>query len=184
MDQTELRLLMIEDNPGDVRLCREILRESQLASFLFDQAGSLEEGKKMVRGQRYDLIVVDLNLPDSEGLETFREIQAAAQDSPIVILSGRNDQALAMDAMKSGAQDYLLKDELTPYLVTRSFQYAIERSQLTQKLASLSITDDLSGLLNRRGFFTLGEQQIKLACRSGNPMTMFFVDIDDMKSHQ
>ncbi len=182
MERTELQLLLIEDNPGDIRLCREILRESATTSWSIDQAGSLEEGKKKIREQDYDLIVLDLNLPDSEGLVTFKDIQASAQDTPVVILSGRNDHDLALEAMKSGAQDYLLKDEITPGLVVRSFQYAVERSQLIQKLSSQSFTDELSGLLNRRGFFTLGEQQVKLTRRSGNPMTMFFIDIDDMKT--
>ena len=181
MKKSKLQILIVDDNPGDIRLCREMLQESNTVSWKVEEAHDLAVGRKKAAKTQFDLIVLDLNLPDSEGINTFYEIRSSANHTPIVILSGRADQALALDAVQEGAEDYLNKDQLTPSLVSRSFQYAIERSLLKQQLQLLSITDELSGLLNRRGFLTLAEQQIKLAKRSRNPLTLFFIDIDNMK---
>jgi len=179
MKTSNLKILIVDDNPGDIRLCREMLEESNTVSWKVEEAHDMAGGKKKAAKTQFDLIVLDLNLPDSEGIHTFQEIRSSAKHTPIVILSGRADQALA--AVQDGAEDYLNKDQLTPSLLSRAFQYAIERSRLKQQLQSLSITDELSGLLNRQGFLTMAEQQIKLAKRSLNPMTLFFIDIDHMK---
>lgn len=180
--KAKIKLLLIEDNPGDVQLCRELLKNSNSVSWELDTASTLEGGKELAAEGFFDLIVLDLNLPDSKGLETFRDLFSSGNDIPVVILSGSDDQALALEAVQLGAQDYLLKDQLTSQLAARSFQYAVERSQLSRQLAALSITDDLSGLMNRRGFFSLAEQQIKLARRLRKPMALFFLDIDDLKA--
>ncbi len=178
----EIHLLLLEDNPGDLRLCREMLKSVNTVSWQLEHAASLADARLALSDRTFDLIVLDLNLPDSQGLDTFRELSKLAPQIPVVIMSGLADQAQAIDAVQLGAQDYLIKDDLTPDLLSRALRYALERHQLSHKMETLTITDDLSGLLNRRGFFSLAEQQIKLACRSKQEMSLFFMDIDDMKS--
>jgi len=178
----DIRLLLLEDNPGDLQLCREMLKSANTTSWQLEHAASLADARLTLTDQTFDLIVLNLNLPDSQGLDTFQEVSKLAPQIPIVIMSGFADQAQALDAVQQGAQDYLIKDDLTPDLLSRALRYAVERHQLSHQVETLAVTDVLSGLLNRRGFFSLAEQQIKLAFRSKKEMSLFFMDIDDMKS--
>ncbi len=125
---------------------------------------------------------MDLDLPDSEDLGTFERAYAFAPDVPIVVLTGMEDEEMALDMVKSGAQDYLVKGEVGPDLLLRSIRYAVERHHLTSALRSLSLIDDLTGLYNRRGFSDLGEQHLKLARRTARAVLLVYVDVDDLKT--
>ena len=103
------RILLVEDNPGDARLIREMLAEAEGASFEIDWAPQLAAGlEKLGRGE-IDLVLLDLGLPDSRGLDTFVKAYAQAPQIPFVVLTGLDDQTLALSAVREGAQDYLVK---------------------------------------------------------------------------
>lgn len=133
MSDASNRVLLIEDNPGDADLVRLRLVESNpmvdvsCVSRLSDGIASLKE-------QPPSLILLDLNLPDSRGAETFRKILEQAPDVPVVILSGQDDQALAVKALHQGAQDYLVKGGVTSAQLDRAMRYAIERQALQRSL--------------------------------------------------
>lgn len=131
--------LLIEDNPGDARLIREMLRDtgSQSASIDLSVADRLAAGLEQLNHRRLDLVLLDLTLPDSTGLETFERVHTAAPDVPVVVLSGLDDEAVAIRAVHQGAQDYLVKGQVDGGTIVRSMRYAIERQRLEAARAEL-----------------------------------------------
>jgi predicted DNA binding protein len=143
----QLDFLLIEDNPGDVRLIEEMLRGSETLVQRFDlgerftgdiqihHEETLESGLDRLSEGIIDVILLDLGLPDSTGLETLTAVSDATDFIPIVVLTGLNDQAMGIKAIQQGAQDYLVKDEVTSDLLARSVHYAIERNRQERERA-------------------------------------------------
>jgi CheY-like chemotaxis protein len=134
-----LRVLLVEDNPGDARLMQEVLSEgsptsSHLPQIELEVATSLAQACSRLTDE-VDAVLLDLNLPDSNGLETFARAREAAPRVPFVILSGLEDQNVALTAVQQGAQDYLVKGKVSPDLVQRSLRYAIARHQAESEAA-------------------------------------------------
>ena len=128
-----------------------------------------------------DLILLDLTLPDSRGLDTLRRLRERFAFVPVVLLTASEDPEIEASALSAGAQDFLGKDELTPRMLRRVVRYAIERHRAQVELVKLSTRDDLTGLLNRRGFFMSAQPMTRLAERSGRPFVVFFADLDGLK---
>lgn len=125
-------MLLIEDNPGDARLVRELLGETRGRSFELEWAESLGAGLEHLAAERFDVILLDLELSDSLGLETLAATQEAAPAVPVIVMTSLDDEDLAATAVRNGAQDYLVKGMVEPNLLSRSILYAIERKQLFQ----------------------------------------------------
>jgi signal transduction histidine kinase/HPt (histidine-containing phosphotransfer) domain-containing protein len=123
-----IKVLLIEDNPAEAELIREYLSTVKDASFEVAWADRLATGVARL-GEGIDVVLLDLTLPDSNGLETFLRTRTAAPSLPVVVLSGLSDESLAVEAVHHGAQDYLVKGEVNSNLLTRSLRYAIERMQ-------------------------------------------------------
>ena len=124
------RVLLIEDNPGDARLIRELLSAEERASFFLEHADRLSAGLARLAQGNIDVILLDLSLPDSHGLESINKIYSQVPKLPIVVLSGLSDEAVAINAVQEGAQDYLVKGSVNSALLVRSLRYAIERQHL------------------------------------------------------
>jgi two-component system cell cycle sensor histidine kinase/response regulator CckA len=124
-----MHVLLIEDNEDDAYLIRETLVESKDGGFELVWVGSLGQGLQKLGSDRFDVVLLDLSLPDSSGLETFDKVQSYKKDLPIVVLTGLDDEAKAGQAVRKGAQDYLVKGRLDKYLLSRAIRYAIERKQ-------------------------------------------------------
>ncbi|SDK00472.1 bacterio-opsin activator domain-containing protein [Natronorubrum texcoconense] len=136
-----LEVLLIEDNPGDARLIQEMLRGTEeLAQRVSpdESAGRtpeitretrLEDGLETLEELDTDVVLLDLNLPDSEGLQTLESVHAATAETPIVVLTGVRDQQVGVQAIQRGAQDFLVKDEVTSELLVRTIHHAIERAR-------------------------------------------------------
>ena len=129
-----IKLLLIEDNPGDARLMKEMLTDGMDSPFTVEFASCLAEGLEQLDKANFDVIILDLMLPDSYGLETFMKVNEKAPRSPIVVTSGLNDEALAVNAVQRGAQDYLVKGHADSGAMRRSLRYAIERKQIQENL--------------------------------------------------
>lgn len=131
-----LNILIVEDNPADLRLIQEILLESNASSrskslFEFVHAGTLKKALHILTEMTFDLILLDLTLPDSQGFNTFSTLHDTVTEIPIVILSGLANETLAVEAVKQGAQDYLLKNDMFhDGVLLRSLRYALERHRL------------------------------------------------------
>ncbi len=127
------RLLLFEDNPLDALYFCETLSNTEYTKFEVEVVPTLHEGVKLLAtGGEYHLLVVDLSLPDSDGLETFERVTFAAPKLPVVILSGLDDREMAMKAVQFGAQDYLVKGDFQSYNLEKSLSFAIERRRLQE----------------------------------------------------
>ncbi len=130
MNRNPIHVLIVEDNLADSRLVREMLAESEDEPFAFQSAERLSEALELLTHGAADLILLDLSLPDSQGLETFHRVRVAAPDVPVVLLTGRDDHALALQVLRLGAQDYLVKGQADAKALGRAIRYAIERQRL------------------------------------------------------
>ena len=129
-----IRALLIEDNPGDARLIEVMLMEADAESFAVRHVERLEDGLRELSGGNVDVVLSDLSLPDSHGLDTFLRLHARAPHVPIIVLSGLNDTTVALNAVHQGAQDYLIKGEVDGQLLARAMRYAIERKRMSEQL--------------------------------------------------
>ena len=134
MDKKEIHVLLIEDNPGDARLIREMLAESKLQLFSLEHSGSLSDGLDSLSKNTHDVVLLDIGLPDSSGLDSVHEIKKAAPMIPVVMLTGLDDEKTAVSALQLGVQDYLVKCRIESSLLVRSLRYAIERKQIEEEL--------------------------------------------------
>jgi PAS domain S-box-containing protein len=129
-----LRVLVVEDNPADVELVREYMSDSGFISFQINSVSRLSEAIVRLEGESFDLLLIDLGLPDSRGLETFYKLRKAAPNTPAIILTGHDDEGTAMTAVRNGAQDYLIKGEIIGNTLVRAAQYAVERKRAETEL--------------------------------------------------
>ncbi len=134
MNPNPHHVVLIEDSRADARLIQEMLAQAGEKRFHLEWVDRLSAGLERLAAGGVDLVLLDLSLPDSQGLETFTRVQSQTDQIPIVILSGLDDESLAVDAVCQGAQDYLLKGEVTGVLLARSMRYAIERARIEQVL--------------------------------------------------
>jgi two-component system, LuxR family, sensor histidine kinase DctS len=135
MEQTIVSVLVVEDSPAQARLLCEYLRTPGYGlSFTVACAARLNEALSYLEAENIDALLLDLSLPDSFGIETVQRVQAKFPQTPIVVLTGSDDEALSMEAIKKGAQDYLVKGQADQKTLIRSLYYAIERKKAEQEL--------------------------------------------------
>jgi len=129
-----LRLLLIEDNESDAILVRELLKRSTWLTIRVAWAKSLAEGLAQLSESEFDAVLVDLGLPDCQGAAAFMRVHEHAPEVPVIVLTGLDDDSVALAAVHAGAQDYLTKGSLREELLSRSVRYAIERHKVVKKL--------------------------------------------------
>jgi CheY-like chemotaxis protein len=125
----QIRILLVEDNPGDARLVREAVREAGNVLYQLSNVDRLEEALSRLRTERFDVVLLDLGLPDSQGLDTLLRARKEQPGVTIVVLTGLDDETIAIQALRSGAQDYLVKGQIDGRLLVRATRYAIERTR-------------------------------------------------------
>jgi signal transduction histidine kinase/DNA-binding NarL/FixJ family response regulator len=138
-----MRILLVEDNPGDARLVKEFLAEIGTSPVELTHVERLSEAREALARGRVDLLLLDLELPDSSGLATLTSLAPATAEVPVVVLTGMEDGDVAVEALRLGAQDYLVKQHLDPADLERSIRYAAERKRLQRE-------EQLLGALSRR----------------------------------
>ena len=143
-----VRVLIIEDNPVDILCLKDALEESKTTNFVISQVETLAEGKESLANADFHVVALDLGLPDSQGLETFLQIRNSAPTTSIVVLSGLDDEILAREAVRKGAQDYLLKGKYDGHFISRSITYAIERKRAQEEIRRLN--EDLEKRIKER----------------------------------
>lgn len=155
MPKKRIGLLLVEDNPGDVRLIKEMLACPAYFSLTYQLSDveSLNAAIQACSNNRFDVILLDLNLPDSHGLATLENLNGLFPHIPIIVLTGLDDAELTMQSVQQGAQDYVTKEECTSQLLTRVIYYAIERKRIEAQLKYLATHDFLTGLPNRALFY-------------------------------
>jgi diguanylate cyclase (GGDEF)-like protein len=174
------QVLLIEDNPGDARLIREMIAEDPDVPFTVHCEDRLSRGLEWLSAGKTGLVLLDLSLPDSFGLETFATVYAHSPTVPIIVLTGNDDQNVALSAVKSGAQDYLIKGRLDRELLLRSMQYSIERKRYQVQLEHQANYDALTGLPNRNLLHDRLHQAV-YAQRMPRSVAVVFIDLDHFK---
>lgn len=154
----KLTILIVEDNPGDAFLLNEYLHNSSLSLEVIHVAPSLKIAKEKISEVCFSVVLLDLSLPDSDGLNSLNEINNMANGIPVIVLTGLSDSVLAIDAIKAGAQDYLIKDEITISVLGKTIQYAIERKHITQALA---LSNQRFELIAKASFDMIWEWDLK-----------------------
>lgn len=177
-DVSKLKLLLVEDNEVDAFLTYSILLEEP--SFGIVQSENLNDALHNLQNNQFDIVILDLNLSDSQGFNTFARIKSLT-NVPVVVLTGIGDEKGAISFIQNGAQDYIIKGKYTREVLNKSILFAVERAKLLEKINSLSMTDELTDVLNRRAFFIETNKYIELAKRRKYSLYLIFVDIDSLK---
>ena len=151
MDQAIRKVLLIEDNPGDARLLKEAIREITPLPFELIHVDRLDLGIERLHQYNFAAVLLDLSLPDAKGIESVVRMQREVSGMPTVVLTGLDDDAVALDAVRAGAQDYLVKGEIDGRLLVRSLKYAIERKLLQEAthkhLEQITVLKDINSAL-------------------------------------
>ena len=146
MQGKQIKTLILEDDPEDMLILEKVIKSISLRNIRFSAVTKLAQAVSLLKKDKFDLVISDLTVPDSRGLETFHGLRAVAPKTPIIILTGMDDESMAIRAMREGAQDYLIKGEITASLLLRAASYAIERNALIQERIRLitELTDSMS----------------------------------------
>lgn len=174
-----IKVLLIEDNPIDAYISFSALTQNK--SFNVIHAENITEALKCLEKYHFDVILLDLYLADNNGSDSFFIIKEKSPDTPIILVTGSDDEELAINFIREGAQDYLIKGKYNKDSLIRSIRYSIERENLLKKISELSMIDDLTGLYNRRAFFSMSDKAFETAKNKQQVFMAFFIDIDDMK---
>lgn len=181
VNQNAIRILLVEDSPEYGQVLQNILTSNPPYEFQVDRAVRLDEAHRQMAQFSYDVVLLELTLPDSHGLDTFTRTHSLAPETPIVVITDLDDESMAVTAVREGAQDYLIKGESDKQRIARSLRYAVERQRTVARLQRMTLLDELTGLLNRRGFLSLANQHLKISRRAGRSLTLFFADMDNLK---
>ncbi|MFQ5584925.1 MAG: response regulator [Calditrichia bacterium] len=141
-----INILILEDNPGDLRLLKEALKSEKIKHFTIIHSETLTEGISTLNDSNIDVVLLDLSLPDSQGFDTFRKIHEAFSQLPIVVLTGFDDEDLAIRAVKEGAQDYLVKGKIDGKVLVRSIRYAFERMRAEEAMRKTYVLKNVQQL--------------------------------------
>ncbi len=174
--------LVVEDDLEEIEILRLALKENNNDNnFQMTVAQSLQEAFAIMDRQPVHLAILDLNLPDSHGFETFLQFQDKHFGVPVVVVTGHEDEELALRAIRMGAQDYIAKGVFRPELTIRAMRFAIERHRIMESYIGTAMQDELTGLYNRRGFLDFAAKQLRLSIRNEKDLILLYVDLDNMK---
>lgn len=177
-----MKVLLIEDNPVDAQLTQDLLGEWQPDRFDLVQVSTLSDGLARLSRDRFDVVLLDLSLPDTFGLSTVAQVLSTSTGIPVVVLSGHDDHTLALQAIKQGAQDYLVKGEGGSDFLARAILYAIERKRAQERLTYLAQYDQLTGLVNRTLFRDRLVHAMARSKRKEQPLGVMLLDLDRFKA--
>jgi len=182
MADSAVRVLLVEDDEDDYVLTRDLLAEGFGAPFTVVWASTRAEGLERLTQDQFDVALLDYNLGSATGIDLLREARARGCRTPVIMLTGQDDRATDLNAMHAGAADYLVKGRVTGDMLERAIRYARERHRLLEEISALSLTDELTGLHNRRAFMTMADQRLQLLERGGSLCLLIFADVDGLKA--
>ena len=140
MEKKTIDILLIEDNKADIRIIQELLKTSKEFSVDLESNPRLSESMDLLKAKNYDIILLDLTLPDSDRESTLESVLNVTKEIPIIILTGLDDKDFALKSLQKGAQDYIVKDELNGPNLIRAILYAIERHKIeTEKIVDKAL---------------------------------------------
>ncbi len=188
MEEKIIHLLMLEDDASYAALLCHRLGVEKNPSFKTNHVATLEEALRYLEKGDVDVILADLSVSDSKGLSTFDKLNSQAPEIPIVVLTGTYDESFALQSLRKGAEEYLMKGQVDPKVLSRVLRYAIERHQIkgeltlaNTRLENLTLLDPLTELLNRRGLQEALSREIHRGKREGSSIIVLLADLDNFK---
>ncbi len=181
MAEPKYKVLLVEDNEDHVYIFQTYLSLVETVSLETKVVPRLEEALKLTRENNFDIVLLDLMLPDSKGLDTFNKFYQRSPDIPVVVITALNDENYGIQAVQLGAQDYLIKGDINSNILSRSILYALIRHEKDENLRQLALIDELTQLYNRRGFLSVFQQYLKIAQRDDKNLLLMMVDVDGLK---
>ncbi len=176
----KLVVLVVSDQEEEARRVRDLLAGADLDRFDVAATAPQESLGRLARGG-IDVVLLAMSLSARRGFTTFTELRALAPAVPFLFLSDAEDERNGLEAVRAGAQDFLVKSDVDGPVLAHALRLAIERNRLHAALLDLALVDDLTGLYNRRGFLTLATRDLRLARRGNETLLVAFADLDDLK---
>ncbi|HVU32496.1 MAG TPA: diguanylate cyclase [Opitutaceae bacterium] len=176
------RVLLIDDDRAQFRLTGAQFKHFPREQYELEWAGTYEEGLAKLLGGGYAACLLDYQLGERDGLQLIREALTQGCRTPIVFLTAETSAKIDVEAMNAGALDYLVKGEITPRMLERSLRYAVKLSESFEALRQLATRDELTGLLNRREFDRILEEEHERAVRFNDSLALLMLDIDNFKT--
>jgi len=177
-----MKVLLVEDDSDDAEFLQACLRRQKTKDIELEHVASMTDATSSIKENDYDIVLLDLNLPDSTGQESVHRIQNADGTVPIVVLSGEGNEEFAVEILNRGVQDYLVKWEGDGRVILRAIRYAIERKRAEERLSFLAQYDPLTEIPNRRYFQDQLERASMRAQRARKKIGILFFDLDRFKS--
>ena len=178
----QLRVLMIEDDDVDAELITDYLDLMPTLNAEVSRVGRLNDALKLAHLENFDLAIVDLTLPDARGLDVVMRLRTAVSEAALIVLTGIDDDALGLQAVKLGAQDFIVKSRIERHTLERAIRYALERKRSEQRLVQLAHYDHLTELSNRATFNDRLQGAIARSRRRRESFAIMFVDLDRFKN--
>jgi diguanylate cyclase len=175
------QILVVEDNPGDALLVELAISDSFHGLYQVTIVPTIADALRFLQTRTVAMVLTDLNLPDERELDTVRRLNKASPESPIIVLSGSQDEELAFETIRCGAQDFIDKTDLSPDGLRRAIRFAVERQRASKRLAHLAHHDQLTGLANRIMFRERLDHAVAMARRTGSQFAVMFLDLDKFK---
>jgi len=194
MAETPQHILLVEDKPAHAQCVQEALGGAEGDGLQLTRARSLEACLSHLAADEVDVVLLDLNLPDSEGIETLGRVLEAGPDLPVIAISGVDDESVGLEAVRQGAQDYLVAGRIDSQRLRRAIRHAVERKRVElalrrakaevagRKLKVRATTDELTGLWNRRQFTEMLEQEFHRVRRYQTSLSLLILDVDFFKA--
>jgi len=176
-----LNVLIAEDDEDDLYLVRQMLERGERKRYRSVHCSTLKQTLAELQCQAFDVLLLDLNLGECQGLKTLEQVVSANKAVPIIVLTGTDDESLGEAAIRGGAEDYLPKAEVTATLLARSITYAIERHALVSQLQRQATTDALTGLPNRNALYQRLETTVENNHRQTATLAVAMLDLDGFK---
>lgn len=175
------QLLLIEDSPSDAALFEHMIQNEAPNEFEITHLETMEEYDALGKNKRFDIAMMDMNLPGLTGFEAVKILQQRASHTPIIILTGDDDEQQGLTAAKMGVQDYLVKGVSNSEVIARAIRYSIQRKHFEEQISYLSRYDQLTGLINSDLFSMMGGQMLARAEKEKSFLAILYMDVDNFK---
>ena len=177
----DVSILLVEDNKDDIQIITNFINQSKRLNGTIQTVDSIKKANTIMFYQDVDIILIDLNIHGIKFDELFDRFDKNKLTLPYIVITDERDEDMGIEAVKKGAQDYLVRSEISERILRRTIIYSLERHEILESLYRTTIIDELTGLYNRRGLYTLGKQQVELAKRHKDDIFVFYLDLDGMK---
>ncbi|NNF60090.1 MAG: diguanylate cyclase [Gammaproteobacteria bacterium] len=183
------RLLVVDDSPETRYIYRRLLQKADY-THAFEEADTVADALRRLRNEKFDCVLLDFCLPDGDGLDLLKALAPdTSVNTPVIMITGEGSEPVAVEAMKLGAKDYLVKDNITQDRLVGTLDYAMDQAQTErallvyrEELEQASVTDPLTGLHNRRYLSEHLQIELQRCARYGSPLSLLMIDLDHFKA--